>query len=112
MEKEITEEVAPLPPFADLPVQIAVRNVPLKNVMEQVFSDLSAAIGHWEISWELNGRNLGIKEDQWTVRAETTLGEFLDYVAARVKEVHGVDISFERFDKSRIFVISDVETNN
>ena len=102
-------DAAPLPPFTDLPVQIAVRDVPLKSVMEQVFGDLAGAIGPWEISWELNGANIGIKEDQWTVRAETTLGEFLDYVSNRVSEVHGVKLNFERFDKNRIFVISDTQ---
>jgi hypothetical protein len=96
-----------LPPFAALPVQIQVRDLPLEDVFRQVFNQLSPAIGSWQISWELEGKNATIARDEYTVTAETTLGDFLSYVQAEVEKTHGVKLKYQRFDKIRSLVITD-----
>ena len=101
------EPAAALPPMSKVPVVLHVEQMQLKEVFAQVFGQMEPMMGKWDVKWELAGANQGILYELWTVTAETRFDEFLDFIAGKVEETHGVTLNFSRFDKNKMFIISD-----
>ncbi|MFZ2619724.1 MAG: hypothetical protein WAX89_02530 [Alphaproteobacteria bacterium] len=105
---QIGRDVNPLPiDLADVPVVVNADNVPLNKIMEKMFVDATPLIGKWRVTWQLTEQNRFLLEETWTLNAEASMGEVLDYIQTRVKDLHGVYITFRQFEKSRLFVVAD-----
>lgn len=90
-----------------LVVHLKEEDQPLSEVFESVFDDIADRAGAWEVVWKLQPQNVGIAKEKWTVIAEAPLNQFLAYVAGKVEQEKGVQLSFQRFNGSHLFVISD-----
>lgn len=95
------------PPLESVPVVLHVEDKPLKKVFEELFEELKPLVGEWHIAWEISEDNRPLIEEKWTVAAEARFDEFVDYVESRMRDTHGVDLTFQRFDRSKLFVVSD-----
>lgn len=106
-QAEQTEDDFAIPPIGTVPVVLHVKDMPLQQVFETVFKNIAPVMGEWRVNWEISGTNKGILEEEWTVTAETTFEDFLDYVKTQVKKIHGVELKYNRFDQNRLFVVAD-----
>lgn len=77
------------------------------EILTEIFADVQPMLGRWDIDWKLASHNLQIRDEKWNISAEATLVEFLDYIKHRVKEIHGVDLSIDYFEETRLIVIRD-----
>lgn len=83
------------------------KDKPLKDIFDQIFTDVAPQIGKWNLQWELSPGNAALASEAWTVTAETSFDDFLAYVTRKVREAHNVDLKFQRFDQNKVVVISD-----
>lgn len=90
-----------------LSVHLQEEDQPLKEVFESVFDDLADRAGPWQVVWKLKPENQAIAEEKWTVIADAPFNQFLSYVAKKVKAEKNVALTFQRFDATHTFVISD-----
>jgi hypothetical protein len=91
----------------EAPVVIHAEDKTLKEIVNQLFGKIKPMIGDWQVSWQLAGNHSFLLEETWTLTAEATVDEVMDYIAGQVAETHGVTLHFQQFDQARTFVISD-----
>ena len=88
-------------------VKLNEAGTPLTEVFERLFDDLADRAGLWQVVWQLKPENEYLRHQKWHVIAEAPLKDFLAYVSEKMKADKNVQLSFQRFDQSRLFVISD-----
>tara|TARA_R110000868_G_scaffold218576_1_gene469027 strand:+ start:172860 stop:174566 length:1707 start_codon:yes stop_codon:yes gene_type:complete len=103
----ISDGIAATHPMEGHTVILKEEDQTLNDVMKHTLGQLSNRIGDWKIEWRLTKEYASIPQEKWTVIAEARFDEFLAYVQGKVKQTHGVTLTFKRFDNSKLFVISD-----
>ena len=63
--------------------------------------------GKWEVRWRLSPDNHFIVNERVNLTAETTFGEFVEFLTDRVNNMTGVQMFVKVFNSSRLIVISD-----
>lgn len=101
------KERAALVGLEQMPVTIHAEDKTLKNIFDNIFASLAPQIGEWKVAWELSPENMPLTEDTWTIAAEARFDEFLSYVENKIAEDRGIKLAFQRFDRNKLFVISD-----
>lgn len=105
--KSYSKDDNALAPLESLQVVLREEDKTLEGIFKAALKDLEPKAGAWRVAWELSVDNMGIPLEEWSVVAEARFDEFLAYVVGKVKETHGVQLKFERFDQNKLFVISD-----
>ena len=104
----VAKPTKPAPmPLASVPVVLHVKDQTLKDIISQVFAAAQPSAGPWMPDWQLQPEHAFILEEKWSVTVESRFAEFMDFVANKVAQTHGIDLAFRRFDQNRLFVISD-----
>lgn len=93
----------------DVTVHLNEKNTPLAEVFEVAFDDMAERIGYWQVVWQVKPENEHLKHAEWTVVAEAPLSQFLAYVSEKIEKEKGVYLNFQRFDQSRLFMITDAK---
>ena len=106
-EGDVTMIDAPTHPMEENNVVLKAEDETLDSIMKTTLKQLSDRIGDWNVEWRLSKKNASLPNDKWTVIAEARFDEFLAYVQEKVKQTHGADLTFRRFDNGRLFVITD-----
>lgn len=106
-EGDVTMTDAPTHPMEENNVVLKAEDETLDSIMKTTLKQLSDRIGDWNVEWRLSKKNASLPNDKWTVIAEARFDEFLAYVQEKVKQTHGADLTFRRFDNGRLFVITD-----
>lgn len=106
-EGEVTMTDAPTHPLEENNVVLKAEDETLDSIMKTTLKQLSDRIGDWNVEWRLSKKHAAIPNDKWTVIAEARFDEFLAYVQDKVKQTHGAELTFRRFDNGRLFVITD-----
>lgn len=106
-KNELTMTDAPSHPMGKNNVVLKSEDETLDLIMQTTLKQLSDRIGDWNVEWRLSKKHAFIANEKWTVIAEARFDEFLAYVQEKVKQTHGADLTFRRFDGGRLFVITD-----
>lgn len=93
----------------DLRVAVDVENQTIREVMNTIMTDAAEKTGPWEIKWRLATANNAILDEKVNITAETTFGEFMDYLVDRINNMTGIKLFVSVFDASRIIIISDTQ---
>ena len=88
---------------------LEAQDIPLKEIFALIVADVEDMAGSWRISWQLRPKNSEIPQEKWTVTAESTVNDFISYVARQVYKAHGVKLAFKMFGKNRVVVITEKE---
>lgn len=79
----------------------------LQQMMEQVINQAAPFTGRWTVKWKVSGENTDILAERFSLDAETTFDNFVNYLSQYMVNERGVKMSFSLFDTERIIVISD-----
>lgn len=82
-------------------------NTPLGDIFTHILKDVEPYLGEWQISWQLSPQNLNLKNEKWTVAAETSFNDFVSYVVQKVQQAHGVRLKFQVFGDNHLIVVSE-----
>lgn len=93
--------------LGDATFALEAQDLPLKEIFALIVADVEDMAGSWRISWQLRPSNKHIMEEKWTVTAESTVNDFISYVARQVYKAHGVKLAFKMFGKNRVVVITE-----
>ena len=104
----VGQDMNPMPiALEQLPVNLHVEGKTLSQLMDDVLKQVEPAAGKWRVSWQLAGKNKFLLQETWAMTAEATLGEVLKFIEERIQETHQISLSFQRFDKVKLLVVSD-----
>lgn len=106
MENLAPAAAAPVP-LEKAPVVVEAHENTLEQIVKQVFDSAKDTAGTWRVVWEISGQHQGILKETWSMAAEASFEEVMSTIAAQVKAASNIQLTFSRFDKSRLFVISD-----
>ena len=95
--------------LGDATFALEAQDLPLKEIFALIVADVEDMAGSWRISWQLRPKNSHIPEEEWTVTAESTVNDFISYVARQVYKAHNVKLAFKMFGKNRVVVITETE---
>ncbi len=108
LSEEIGQIMNPMPiKLENTLLALHVEGKTLQAMMEDVMAQMEKTAGKWNVNWQLAAQNQFLLEETWTLTAEATFGEIIEFITKRVKETHNLDLSFQRFDKVKLIVISD-----
>jgi hypothetical protein len=93
--------------LAALRIAVNMEETTLQNAIESIVSHASDKVGQWDVRWRLQPENNYLLDEKMNVTAETTLGQFMEFMADRVNNMTGVELFVSVFDVSRLIVISD-----
>ena len=93
--------------LAALRIAINMEETTLQNAIESIVRRASDKVGQWDVRWRLQPENSYLLNEKMSVTAETTLGQFMEYMTDRVNNMTGVELFVSVFDVSRLIVISD-----
>lgn len=79
----------------------------LQQLVGDVVSRAEPYTGPWEIKWKVRPENKDILSEKFSLDAETTFEEFVNYLANYMVNERGIKLSFSLFDTERVLVISD-----
>lgn len=91
----------------DYHVVIHEDNQTLEHIVRQLLARAEPFVGPWEIKWKLSHEHKEIKQERFSLDAETTFEDFANYLAGYMFNTRGVPLNFEMFDAERVLVISD-----
>lgn len=94
-------------PLRDIALAVDVQNTTLDSLVKQIVTMAEKRSGPWQVSWRLKPENRYILEEKVNVTAETSFGDFMDFLVERVNNMTGVQLNVRVFNVSRIIVISD-----
>lgn len=97
--------------FVGTQVEIKAEDQTLDSIMRSALSQ-AMPTAQWELEWKLSDVNASIKNEKWTVVAEARMDELLAYVKQKVKQAHGAQLEFHRFESGGLFIISDTPVVN
>ncbi len=101
------DSVKPYLPLAKVPVVVVAKNETLEQILEKIMKQVKPSAGNWQVTWQLEGKNQYILLETWTMAAEAKFEEIMAFIANKVKETHGISLSFKEFNKNHTLVISD-----
>ena len=101
------DELYAMLPLESVPLVLHIEDEPLEVIFAKAFKEMEPIAGKWKVKWELSDEARVILEEKWSVTAEARFDDFLDYVKNQVKELHNFNLNFKRFDRNKLFVISD-----
>lgn len=79
----------------------------LPQMVGDVVTRAEPYTGPWEIKWKVSRENADLLTEKFSLDAETTFEEFVNYLANYMVNERGVKLSFSLFDSERVLVISD-----
>ena len=93
--------------LGDATFAVEMEDKPLKEIFERIMEDVKHIAGNWRIDWKLLPENSHIPDEKWVVTAESTVNDFISYVAKQVYKEHDVKLAFKMFGKKRVVVITE-----
>lgn len=94
-------------PIGQVRLNVALENMPLEQVMENVMGKVSERTGKWDIRWRLNNENQRIRNERININAETDFEDFMAYLMERVNNMTGIQLFVKVFEGSRLIIIAD-----
>ncbi|MFZ2586554.1 MAG: hypothetical protein WAZ18_00290 [Alphaproteobacteria bacterium] len=79
----------------------------LPQLLGDVMGKAETYTGPWEVKWKIDPKNNDVLNEKFSLDAETTFEEFVNYLANYMVNARGVKLSFSLFDSERVLVISD-----
>lgn len=91
----------------DYHLAIHVDNKTVENILKETIHRAAPFIGPWEIKWKISNKNKDILDERFSLDAETTFEDFVNYLAQYMFNTRGVYLNFKIFDAEHILVVSD-----
>lgn len=79
----------------------------LEQLLGSLISKAEPYTGPWQIKWKISAANKDVLDEKFSLDAETTFEEFINYLAQYMANERGIKLSFSMFDAERIMVVSD-----
>ena len=79
----------------------------LQQLVNNVVTKAEPYVGPWEIKWKISNENRDLLQEKFSLDAETTFEEFVNYLANYMVNDRGIKLTFSLFDAERVLVISD-----
>ena len=93
--------------LGDAQFVVNAENLPLKEIFALIIANVEEISGPWRLSWQLHPKNKHIAEEKWSVAAESSVNDFIAYVARQVYAAHKVKLAFKMFGKNRMVIITE-----
>lgn len=82
-------------------------DAPLEDILQKVLASAEPYTGPWHVKWKLTRENMDIKKQRFSLDAETSFENFVNYLAQYIFNTRGVQVTFNLFDAKRMMVVSD-----
>lgn len=94
-------------PIGKVRLNVALENMPLERVMDNVMQTISARTGEWNIRWRLSTENQRVRTERVNINAETDFETFMAYLMERINNTTGIQLFVKVFEGSRLIIIAD-----
>lgn len=91
----------------DAEITIHVENQTLEGLILRALNHASVQSGPWQLKWKLKRENQDLLYTKFSLDAESSFGEFIDYVKGYIVNYNGVVLHFRIFKEKRILMVSD-----
>ena len=88
-------------------VAVHTDNLTLPEMLDSILKQAKPYTGPWQVRWKLMSDNQDLLKETFSLDAETTFEEFINYLAQYIMNDRGVKLGFALFDRERLIVISD-----
>lgn len=88
-------------------VAVHTDNLTLPEMLDTILKQARPYTGPWQVRWKLTSDNQDLLKETFSLDAETTFEEFINYLAQYIMNDRGVKLGFALFDRERLIVISD-----
>ena len=88
-------------------VAVHTDNLTLPEMLDSILKQAKPYTGPWQVRWKLTSDNQDLLKETFSLDAETTFEEFINYLAQYIMNDRGVKLGFALFDRERLIVISD-----
>jgi hypothetical protein len=88
-------------------VAVHTDNLTLPAMLDTILKQAAPYTGPWQVRWKLTNENQDLLKETFSLDAETTFEEFINYLAQYIMNDRGVKLGFALFDRERLIVVSD-----
>lgn len=88
-------------------VAVHTDNLTLPDMLDSILKQATPYTGPWQVRWKLTPDNQDLLKETFSLDAETTFEEFINYLAQYIMNDRGVKLGFALFDQERLIVVSD-----
>ena len=79
----------------------------LRDLIYDLMVRAEPFVGPWQVKWKLSPENEDVLSERFSLDAETTFGNFVNYLSEYLSGYRGFRLRFDIFNSERILVITD-----